>query len=370
MPADTVGGWHAVLVGAGNIGSHLAPLVARLGHFTRITIIDPDVYDGTNLETQSIDRFAVGLPKAVAAADALRRLDPALTVHALVAPVEAVPLGQLRADLVFTSPDARLPRLTVSRAACRLGVPWWIDAGVEAGGSLARVTVRAPAPETSCYECAFSADDYTRLETTYSCASRARAATGAPAWLGALAAALQAAEVPALLADHVGAAVAGDDDDVARAGWQLVYDAAHRTQFTTRLRRNPACRFDHAVWPITPLDRSPFAMTVHDAWALANGTSTAQLRVPGDTFVRRLVCTTCAADTRVLRLMHRLQAAERACACGGQRIPAGFDSLDALTPPADDGGDLATVSLASIGIRHGDVFAVEDQYFEFGGPHA
>ena len=50
-----------VVVGAGNIGSHLIPHLGRMG-LRRVRVIDPDRYDGGNLQNQDIRRCDVGRP--------------------------------------------------------------------------------------------------------------------------------------------------------------------------------------------------------------------------------------------------------------------------------------------------------------------
>ena len=42
------------VVGLGNIGSHLAPSVARMPEVARVILVDKGVYDRTNLGTQAI----------------------------------------------------------------------------------------------------------------------------------------------------------------------------------------------------------------------------------------------------------------------------------------------------------------------------
>ncbi|HEY7545044.1 MAG TPA: ThiF family adenylyltransferase, partial [Blastocatellia bacterium] len=54
-----------ILVGAGgNIGSHLAPHLARMPEVGRVTLIDKDFYESTNLRSQDITARDVGKSKA------------------------------------------------------------------------------------------------------------------------------------------------------------------------------------------------------------------------------------------------------------------------------------------------------------------
>ena len=76
-------------------------------------------------------------------ADVVRRIRPELVVDEYPQPVEDTPLGCLRADIILACVDSRGARQYVNEVARSLGVSW-IDAGVEAGGGLARVNVYEP----------------------------------------------------------------------------------------------------------------------------------------------------------------------------------------------------------------------------------
>ena len=110
-------------------------------------------------------------------------------------PVETVPLGRLRADVILACVDSRAARQYLNQAARHLGVPL-IDAGVFPDGLLARVSVFLPGAEHACLECTWDQADYDAIEQSYPCQGGVpdAAASGAPAHLGALAAAVQAIE--------------------------------------------------------------------------------------------------------------------------------------------------------------------------------
>lgn len=80
---------HAVIVGVGALGCTSADLLARAG-VGRITLIDRDVVDKTNLQRQTLyteSDAAEGQPKAVAAAHRLRAVNSEIRIHAEVADV-------------------------------------------------------------------------------------------------------------------------------------------------------------------------------------------------------------------------------------------------------------------------------------------
>jgi hypothetical protein len=295
----------------------------------------------------------------------LRRNFPALEVVAIAEPVERVPLGRLRADLIASGLDSLAARLVVNRVAWRLGVPW-VDAGVRADGLLARVAVFEPAADAACFECALSARQRAALDNRYPCdPPAAPAPTGAPAWLGGLAASLQCAEGVKLLAGKTAGALVGRE--------VLVDAATHRHQVSA-LPRAADCAFDHAHWSIRPLARRAGAISVSQALRLVPCPSgeRAWLRVDGDTFVHRLECPACHASREVCALGGRLGAGRRACArCATRMVAPGMQTSDALT--VDHlGGRHRRTSLHAMGLRAGDVFSVETSagealHFEIGG---
>jgi molybdopterin/thiamine biosynthesis adenylyltransferase len=372
---QSAGGKCAGLIGLGNIGSFSAGLLARWRGLARLTLIDRDAYDESNLISQDIAATDVGTPKAVAQAERLRRINPSLEVAAVVDDVESVPLGLLRADVLVACLDSRRARQSVNQAAWRLGVPW-VDAGVHADGSLARVNVYLPAADQPCLECAWDQRDYELVEQVYPCSglSPTPAATRAPASLGALAAALQVLECQKLLAGQA---------ERAAAGRQVLVDAASHRHFVTRFRRNPACRFDHATWSIEGLDLPPSRLSVGDALALGGApaclpsaaelTTQSQpnaLRLEGHAFVDKLTCAACG-DTCSLswRLSGRLGAARLCRRCQRPMVAAGIDAVDWLDVRRLPAPALAS-PLCELGFHAGDVVTVRagnsERHFQLG----
>jgi molybdopterin/thiamine biosynthesis adenylyltransferase len=346
---------NVVVVGAGgNIGSHLVPHLARMPNVGRVTLIDRDNYESTNLTSQDIAPADVGKRKAEVQARRLRRINPDLEVEAIVDAVERVPLGKLRADVILACLDSRIARQHVSQFAWRLGVPL-IDAGVEPTGMLARVNVYVPGSESPCLECAWDDRDYEALEQTYPCAGfvSSVAATNAPSSLGALAASLQAIECQKLLA--------GQTDRVA-IGKQVLIDVLHHKHYVTAFRRNPNCRFaGHDVWSIDKLNRSAREITLGEVLSLGSEprNSSIALRVEGKPFVKRLTCAACGFARSLLRLECSLSEKERACECCGSRmIAAGIDLTEELSLADVEDGSSLRFSLRRLGFRPAEVFSV------------
>ena len=220
----------AIVIGLGNIGSHLVPHLARLPEIERLVLIDPDVYGPSNRRSQAIGAADIGRAKTAVQAAVVHQINQALVVTGFPRAVEDVPLGCLRGDVILACLDSRWARQYLNEVARSLGVPW-IDAGVESGSWLARVNVYEPGVAVPCLECAWDWRDYAALPQTYPCeSSDAGPATAAPSSLGALAAALQAIECQKLLTGRRAEAAVGA---------QVLIDA--RTHALSSVRKTDFC---------------------------------------------------------------------------------------------------------------------------------
>jgi len=352
-------GAHLLVVGAGgNIGSHLVPHLGRMAEVAKVTLVDGDTYEASNLSGQDIRPCDIGRPKALVQASRLKGVNPVLHVAARREMVEALPLGDLRADVILACLDSRAARQWVNEAAWRLGVPW-IDAGVEGTQLLARVNVYRPASGSPCLECAWDERDYAALETRHPCGNgAARTPTNAPSSLGAAAAALQAIECQKVL---------GDAGPPSLAGGQLLVDLAHRKQYVTTFRRNPCCRLaDHEPWTIQALEAGPHDLTVAAACALAGDGGAGAVGVAGARVSRRRVCERCGWQQTGVRF---IRPRRTACCrrCGGRLVSPGAEVTEELTPEMVR-GPAGRRSLASLGVRPHDVLVVRtregDAHFE------
>jgi molybdopterin/thiamine biosynthesis adenylyltransferase len=353
-PPQTEEGMKVVMVGAGgNIGSHLTPHLARMPGVQEVTLIDPGVYEAKDVWGQAITPREVGKPKAVVQARRLWDIRPSLRVRPIVEPVERVPLGLLRGDVILAGLDSRRARQVLNEAAWRLNVPL-IDAGV-GSGLVARVNVYVPGTASPCLECAWSEKDYEQLEQSYPCQGKAAqaAATNAPSALGALAASLEALECRKLLAGLT---------ERVLGSRQVMLDATFHKHYVTTFSRNPRCRFDHEVFTVRQLPYTA-TLSVQDVLALdpaapGDDDGRAWFGVAGSHFVRALCCTACRRNRSLLRLEASLRPAELKCRrCGGAMTASGFDRLDHLDPSALPARVLSR-SLCSLGVREHDVISV------------
>lgn len=355
-------GAHVVVVGAGgNIGSHLVPLLGRMNEVGRLTLIDPDVYEKSNLQSQDVTTADLGKPKVLVQAHRLRSLAPDLPVNALVAAVEDVPWGQLRGDVILTGLDTRRTRQAVNRRARWLGVPW-LDAGVEAGSGLARVSCYGPGNDQPCLECAWNGQDYLLLEQPYSCDGTplATPASGAPARLGALAAAWQAIECHRLL-------TAVPDESHWGRQWVITPEGAE--VFTSTLCFNPECRLPrHRPWRIRLLATGPGETSLEDAYRLAGAEigdlETIRLGVPDQTFVTRSGCAVCNAQRVSCQLETSLRQSPAYCAACERNVR--FHRLDMEESLLYSDLDQARRDqpLADFGLRPGEVFCLSGEFQE------
>jgi len=342
------------VVGAGNIGSHLLPLLARLPALGRVTIVDYAFYDEPkNLVSQAITPADLGQPKAVVQAMRLREINPRLRVTPLVARLENVPWGALRADVLVGCLDSRRARRLLSRLAFRLGVPL-VDAGVQADGLLARIHVFRPGEESPCVECSWDERDYETEGEAFSCDGTPvePAPTNSPACLGALAAAMQAIEVSKILV--------GAWDQVA-SGREVLIDARSHRHCVSRLIRSPSCRWDHRTFQVREVRAAPSALALGDLFALG----ISDLRVEGQVFARQWACAGCQAAREVFGLRDRLSVPCPVCGQGMRAL--GFHTVGTLTM-ADIPEGLSSTPLATLGFSSGDIFSgsigAEEVHFE------
>jgi|CZKF01.1.fsa_nt_gi molybdopterin/thiamine biosynthesis adenylyltransferase len=142
------------LVGTGNTGTHTSPHLARMTQVKRIILVDPDVYEESNVAVQNIDRQDIGKPKVAAQADKLRRINPLLDVTPLQERIQDVPLGKLRSDLLVSCLDSRAARQYANQVAVRLNMQW-IDCGILGSQNLVRVNSYAAGNDASCLECSW-----------------------------------------------------------------------------------------------------------------------------------------------------------------------------------------------------------------------
>ncbi len=146
---------HALVIGAGGLGSPAALFLGSAG-VGRITLVDPDTVDLTNLQRQiahAADR--VGQPKVDSARAAVAALNPGVQVQALAARADAALLDRLLADcdVVLDCSDNFDTRQAVNAACVRHRVPLVSGSAIRFDGQLSVFDPRQAA--SPCYACLF-----------------------------------------------------------------------------------------------------------------------------------------------------------------------------------------------------------------------
>jgi len=144
---------HALVIGAGGLGSPVALYLGTAG-VGRITLVDHDVVDLTNLQRQIAHPLArVGQPKAESARQSILAINPDVEVIARVQRADAKLLDQLvaDADVVLDCSDNFATRHAVNAACVRHGRPLVSGAAIASRISTAPTTAsasaRIPRPE-------------------------------------------------------------------------------------------------------------------------------------------------------------------------------------------------------------------------------
>jgi molybdopterin-synthase adenylyltransferase len=214
---------HAVVIGAGGLGSPVALYLASAG-VGRITICDGDTVDLTNLQRQIAHRTdSVGQPKVQSARQAMLAVNPQVEVHALTERVELERLAELAGDatVVVDCSDNFPTRHAINRACVRARKPLVSGAAVRFDGQVAVFDLRSAG--SPCYHCLFPESG---LSQDMPCA-----VMGVFAPLVGIIGSMQAAETVKLI---TGAGT-------SLVGRLLLLDALTMDWRSVRLRRDPDC---------------------------------------------------------------------------------------------------------------------------------
>ncbi len=228
----------ALVVGAGGLGSPAAIYLAASG-VGRITLVDDDVVDLTNLQRQILHGTPdIGMPKVASGTNALRRLNPeveVVAVHARLSP-EGLVERVAGVDVVLDCSDNFATRHAVNRASVAARVPLVSGAALRFDGQIATFDPRRRDDATTrgpCYACLFPESD--EVEET------ACSTMGVFAPLTGIVGAIQAAEAAKIL---IGLP--------SLSGRLLLLDARTMQWQTIVLARDPAC-------PVCGTEGSPSA---------------------------------------------------------------------------------------------------------------
>jgi molybdopterin/thiamine biosynthesis adenylyltransferase len=149
---------HALVIGAGGLGSPVALYLGTAG-VGRITLVDHDVVDLTNLQRQIAHPLArVGQPKAESARHSILAINPDVEVIARVQRADAKLLDQLvaDADVVLDCSDNFATRHAVNAACVAHRRPLVSGAAVGFDAQIAVYDTRQD--DAPCYACVFPAE--------------------------------------------------------------------------------------------------------------------------------------------------------------------------------------------------------------------
>ncbi len=142
-----------LICGCGALGSVLAETLVRSG-VGHVRIVDRDFLETSNLQRQVLfdeDDVARQLPKAIAAADKLRRINSEVEIEPIVADVDYTNLAALAegAGMIVDGTDNFQTRFLLNDYAVKYGIPWVYGGCLGAEGQ----TMTILPGETACLRC-------------------------------------------------------------------------------------------------------------------------------------------------------------------------------------------------------------------------
>jgi molybdopterin/thiamine biosynthesis adenylyltransferase len=358
---DRIGQARVLVAGAGAIGNEVIKLLALLG-FGRILIVDFDRVELSNLSRSQLFREAdIGRPKAEAAAERAREINPAANVKSLHGDLRFdVGQGVLAAvDVAIGCLDNLDARLALNRACLQMNAPW-LNGAIEV--DVAEVSLfRGGAG--ACFECAVSPEMWERRSKRYSCTGLRAVGSDAPAPATAVAASIAAAYL-VQEALHIIHAEDGSPKEGLGYGEKLTVNLKPYDTRVYKQAANPDCLAHETMTPIVVLHETPRDVAAVDLLARSGGADAA-LELGYDLLVE-MRCAICDTAEPVLQPLER--AAERLTHCAR----CGRDSRRPETVSWIDGGHaLAGVALADLGVPDHQVLCVksgnERVYYQLGG---
>jgi molybdopterin/thiamine biosynthesis adenylyltransferase len=214
---------HALVIGAGGLGSPAALYLASAGVGT-ITLVDDDQVDLTNLQRQILHTTSrIGQSKVASGQQALAQINPDVTVQALAERAVGARLEDLvrAADVVLDCSDNFATRHAVNRACVAQRTPLVSGAALRFDGQISVFDARHT--QSPCYACLFPPDQqFEEVQCS---------AMGVFAPLVGIIGSMQAAEALKLLAG-IG---------VSLAGRLLLLDARNMEWTSIKIGRSNSC---------------------------------------------------------------------------------------------------------------------------------
>jgi adenylyltransferase/sulfurtransferase len=337
-----------MVVGAGALGNEVLKNLALLG-VGFIYLIDYDTIEASNLTRSVLYREEhSGRSKAEVAAEAVRNLNPDCRVQAVHGNVMTdVGLGVFAdCDVVIGCLDNREARLWVNRCCWKVGTPW-IDGGIQEISGVVKVFVP---PDSACYECAMTENDYKMISLKYSCPLLTRddllegKVPTAPT-IASIIAGLQTQEALKILHNLP-----------VQAGRALVFNGIANSFYTTEYPRRENC-LSHEFYPEPiEVDLSAAEHTASDLFdaAMMHLRDDFVLRLDRDLLVS-LFCPKCDTHREVLRPLILVGMSEGKCpTCGDVSQP---QTTHAIAPDSS----LTRHRLSRVGVPAYDIVRISSE---------
>ncbi len=331
-----------MVVGAGALGNEVLKNLALLG-VGYIYLIDYDTIEASNLTRSVLYREThSGRSKAEVAAAAVRDINPDCRVFAVHGNVMTdVGLGVFAdCDVVIGCLDNREARLWVNRCCWKVGTPW-VDGGIQEISGVVKVFVP---PDSACYECAMTENDYKMISLKYSCPLLTRDD-------------LLEGKVPT--APTIASVIAGLQTQEAlkiihalpvQPGQAMVFNGVANNFYTTQYPKREDC-LSHEFYPEPiELDISAAEHTVADLFdaVTEHADGDMSLRLDRDLLVS-LYCPKCDTNREVLRPLTLVGMSEGKCpTCGEISQPQTTHTIASDSP-------LAQHALSRVGVPLYDV---------------
>ena len=340
-----------MVVGAGALGNETIKNLGLMG-IGRILVVDFDVIDDTNLSRSVLYREGdVGEPKAIVASCRITDINPAVKSIPLVANV----LGQVGTglfkefDLVIGAVDSREARLAINRACWKVGIPY-VDGGL---GVLTGVVKVFVPPDSPCYECTLTPEDFRLLPQRQSCGLLKRNVlenAGVPTTP------ISASIVGAMQAQEALKLIHGANDWKQLAGEAYEYDGLRFEALLVRFQKtvgDDECSSHDTYDQLVPLPGSSDDVSVRQLLeygkdSLGEGCIIDLARE----ILQSLECNICGQGSDIFKPLALYTSDDALCPdCGGERQGNSFHSLD-----SDSG--LLDRSLSELGLPPMDVYTL------------
>ena len=345
---DKLAAAKVLVVGAGALGNEVLKNLALLGVGT-VYVADFDEIEESNLTRSVLFRHKdCGRPKAEAAADATRDINPDTNVVPMLANIITdVGLGLFRdVDVVIGCLDNREARLWVNRQCWKVNTPW-IDGGIQEINGV--VKVFAP-PNSACYECAMTENDYQLINLRYSCPLLRRED-------------LLAGKVPT--APTISSIIAGMQVQEAlklihglpvESGTACVFNGITNQFYKTSFQRREDC-LSHETYP--DAIELPLAAKTHSAKDLF-ATLAAKCEIDGAMrleldrdLIVSISCSQCQIDQRIMQPQQSVGVKHAVCPKCGQT------SKPLLEHSISSESELASETLTALGVPPYDIVRIE-----------